>query len=113
MKNAYIRFLNLLTKVEQSAPIQDIDIVAKHLLDMLFLKHHAGESLTVTDAMNLLSVASPATIHRKLDILHAAGLIEFKFRNGNRRTKYLEPTPLAEVHYKQLEDALISSFKTP
>ena len=47
-------------------------------------------------------IASPATLHRKLDELREGGLIEQTFEGKNRRTKYLCPTPQAEKYFSQV-----------
>jgi DNA-binding MarR family transcriptional regulator len=57
--------------------------------------------------MNLGSIASPATLHRKLDALREAGFIEFVFEGKNRRTKYLVPTSNADKYFDKLGDALV------
>ena len=67
----------------------DVDEISKQLLDFLAFKEHQGDPLTVSKAMGLKFIASPATIHRKLDELREAGLIEQIFEGKNRRTKFL------------------------
>jgi hypothetical protein len=61
-----------------------------------------GKAMTVSNAMKLSNIASPASIHRKLELLRVANLISHEFNDGNRRTKYLAPTPLTLKHYDLL-----------
>jgi Fe2+ or Zn2+ uptake regulation protein len=69
--------------------------------------HHAQEKpLTVTDAMALRSIASPATIHRKLDQLREFGMIDMVFEGKNRRTKFLVPTQAAHNYFEQVGKAM-------
>lgn len=56
--------------------------------------------------MSLSSIASPATIHRKLDDLREAGLIEQTFEGNNRRTKYLSPTSLANSYFSSVGEVM-------
>jgi DNA-binding MarR family transcriptional regulator len=52
--------------------------------------------------MALDSIASPATIHRKLDQLRELGMIDTVFEGKNRRTKYLVPTKAAHDYFDQV-----------
>ena len=100
----YFRFL------AHSGPINlGVDRVAVALLDEICLCD--VEPLTVTEAMSLAAVASPATIHRKIDELIAAGLIEHKQEGGNQRTKFLVPTMKALDHYAKLGAAIREAVK--
>ena len=113
MKSAYMRFLTLLAKIEQGSDIHTLDEVSKRLLDTIAMRHAAGSSLTVTEAMALNTLSSPATIHRKLDQLSSMGFIEVEFREGNRRSKYLVLSPTSIKHYEKLGSALIDALKKP
>ncbi len=97
----YLRFLSLAHALE-GAPVSGVDETAKHLLQLIVLRHGQGKPLTVTDAMALTSVASPATIHRKLDALKKAGFVTQTYDGGNRRTKYLTPTHEADLYFDKL-----------
>ena len=89
-----------------SEPLSTIDELAKELLDVIALHYLEGKSLTVSDAMAMTSIASPATIHRKIDDLREAGLIEQVFASNNRRTKYLVPTNTADEYFVELGKAM-------
>jgi DNA-binding MarR family transcriptional regulator len=103
MKSTYLRFLALVQAIDGLHPKStNIDETAKQLLNAIALRHAQGKSLTVTDAMALSSIASPATIHRKLDGLREVGLIEQTFEGKNRRTKYLMPTTLADNYFSSV-----------
>lgn len=73
--------------------------------------HSDDKALTVTQAMGLISVASPANIHRKLSRLHEMNLIDFVFLGANRRTKYLHPTSKAENYFSALGQSLSEAAK--
>jgi len=110
-KNAYLRFLNLLRGVEATFLPPTLDSTAKALLERIACEHAQGDPLTITEAMALHDVASPATIHRKIDDLRIAGLVDTEFQGDNRRTKYLTPTPKARKFFDKV-NALLPSAAT-
>ena len=105
-KNAYLRFLNLLRGVEASLLPPTLDSTAKALLERIACQHALGNPLTITEAMALGEVASPATIHRKIDDLRVAGLVDTEFQGDNRRTKYLTPTRRARKYFDKVNALL-------
>ena len=113
MDKTYLRFLQLTqAMLDESTHLEGTDETAKHLLNVISVSYANGKALTVTEAMSLNSVASPATIHRKLDALLELGLIEQTFEGKNRRTKYLVPTKLADKHYSSLGSAMMQVLST-
>jgi DNA-binding transcriptional ArsR family regulator len=101
-KHIYLRFLNLIHALDGGANAPAMDLDAKKLLEVIAVRHAAEKPLTVTDAMALDSIASPATIHRKLDQLRELGMIDTVFEGKNRRTKYLVPTQAAHDYFEQV-----------
>ena len=94
-KHIYLRFLNLVHALEGGSTAPTMDLDAKKLLEVIFVRYANDKPMTVTDAMALSHIASPATIHRKLDQLREMGMIDTEFEGKNRRTKYLVPTQMA------------------
>lgn len=115
MKTSYLRYLQLIEALntEPSSKMSDIDPLAKQLLDKILLRHTQDNPMTVSNAMELSCIASPATIQRKLDLLREAGLIEQVFKGKNRRTKYLVTTALSEQYFKELSDAMAQAVAEP
>ena len=110
MSKLYLRFLRIARAVEiQNTPIKNIDSTALLLLNEIAVQHHDGKNITVTQAMLLSNIASPATVHRKLDELREAGLIEQVFEGKNRRTKYLVPTKEADTYFAKMSKAITSA----
>lgn len=107
MKSTYFRFVELVHSLEvKSAQVSTIDQTAKQLLILIALRHEQGKAMTVSEAMAMTSIASPATIHIKLDALREAALIEQVFEGKNRRTKYLVPTKLADKYFISLGEVM-------
>jgi len=105
--SAYLRFIALTHAIEDDFRSQDIDLTAQRLLEVLAVAAER-QPLTVTEAMSLANVASPATLHTKLTQLLAAGYVEFRFEGGNRRTKYIYPTREADKQFDAMGQALKS-----
>ncbi len=101
MPNPYLIFL-WLKKNESIPPSHSIDHSSQILLDYVTIEYKFGNSLTVTQAMKLKVVGSPATIQRKIDELLALDLITFTRRGGNMRKKFLTPSKVALLYYDQL-----------
>jgi len=113
MSKLYLRFLRIARAVEiQNTPIKNIDSTALLLLNEIAVQHLDGKNITVTEAMLLSNIASPATVHRKLDELREAGLIEQVFEGKNRRTKYLVPTKEADTYFSMMSKAITSAVNS-
>ena len=77
--DAYIRFLSLAQTLNTFSGDNALDLMAFRLLDQIVIRESQNDLLTVTDAMALSSIASPATMHRKIDELINSGYCCSKF----------------------------------
>jgi DNA-binding MarR family transcriptional regulator len=100
----YLTFLQHIAEIKPSKHF-DIDFAAQKLLDIIACCHYF-EPLTVTEAMSLREIGSPATVHRKLNDLLIAGLVVHEFDGENRRTKYLRLTTRAIAYYMNLSTTM-------
>jgi DNA-binding MarR family transcriptional regulator len=105
-KQVYMRFLSILHALEGREEIPPMDLDAKKLLEVIAVRHEQKQPLTVTEAMALGHIASPATIHRKLDQLREMGMVTSVFDGNNRRTKYLVPTDAAHSYFSSVGQAM-------
>ena len=113
MGKLYLRFLRIARDVDvQKTPVKNIDSTALLLLNEIAVQHLDGKNITVTEAMLLSSIASPATVHRKLDELREAGLVEQVFEGKNRRTKYLVPTKEADSYFAKMSKAITNAVNS-
>ena len=101
-QHIYIRFLTLLHALEGNGELPELDMDAKRLLEVIAVQHSLAKAMTVSDAMGLSHIASPATIHRKLDLLRDIGMIDTVFEGTNRRTKFLVPTEMADAYFNRV-----------
>ena len=76
--------------------------ICEKLLGLIAIETEAGKPYTVSEIMRLQNLGSPGTIHRRLEILRRAGLVDQVFKNGDRRTKYVVPTIVANKHFKNM-----------
>jgi Fe2+ or Zn2+ uptake regulation protein len=110
MKSTLIRFLQLKDVLSGQHIDAEIDLTAQKLLEVLTLHHAQERALTVTDVMQLQSIASPATLHRKLSILLEHGYVDLVFEGKNRRTKYVHPTEKTNQFFNSLGKAIQESL---
>lgn len=104
MMDRYFRFIEL-----SASNILPVDLVATKLLEYIAVCEDDENSATVGDAMRCKKLGSPATLHRKLDDLLAAGLVVHDFDLNNRRTKYLVLTAKAQDHFASLGRAIVAA----
>lgn len=109
-RNFYLRFANLVDAVNKDAGI-DLDNVAMKLLQEITQAHAAGTPLKVTDAMALSEIASPATMHRKIEALKTQGYIASEFQGDNRRAQFLVPSEQGLGYLDALGQALLQAAK--
>jgi DNA-binding MarR family transcriptional regulator len=110
MSKLYLRYLRIARAVDILKKNSNlIDSTALQLLNEIAVQHFDGETLTVSQAIALKRIASPATLHRKLDELREAGLIEQMFEGKDRRTKYLVPTKAADAYFAKMSKAMTSA----
>ncbi len=97
--SAYMRFLALRHALDFKT-MGKANNCAVQLLEEIALAEFNGAAYSVTQVMALERVASPATIHRKLQDLLKSGMVEMRSLDGNRRTKLVF---LSRSGYKYFE----------
>lgn len=113
MSKVYLRYLRIARAIDiLKKNSNSIDSTALQLLNEIAVQHFDGKTLTVSQAIARNKIASPATLHRKLDELREAGLIEQSFEGKNRRTKYLVPTKEADSYFAKMSKAITSAVNS-
>ena len=110
--NQYLRFLHQMHRTTTMGRLVDLEPVCNRLLDEIAIEDHCSSPLTVTALMGLSHIASPATLHRKLDGLRDAGYVESFSLPNDKRTKYLKPCAKAMKHFSALSDLVAHSLQT-
>lgn len=112
MSKLYLRFLRFDRALEiTKKSMKDVDAISILLLNEISVQHFDEQPMTVSKAMELKDIASPATIHRKIDELRKVGLIDMVFVGQNRRTKYLIPTQSANAYFEKMSDAMLKAVE--
>ena len=107
----YLRFLNTVHSMNCQLNNAGVGQVAICLLENIAIAEFRGSHLTVSKAMNMSAIASPATIHRKLNLLLSHGFIKHVYKNSNRRTKYLALTEIANEYLEMKGNAMRIAFQ--
>ncbi len=102
LANAYLRFLQLARAVEALPDGQSMDANESALLEAVVLRWHAGQPMTVREAINLSALGSPATLHKRITRLRQKELLSAHTEQGDRRAKYLVPTQQALDYFHHL-----------
>lgn len=110
---SYLRFLRLVDGVKSrpSPSTPALDAKEEELLNELALHWRSGQPLAVREAMQLASLGSPSTLHRRIARLKAMGLIENKASPGNLLIKLLVPTGRTMQYFDKLGAALTKALK--
>ena len=113
MANVYLKFLQNIASLESIQLKQkDLSPTAILLLNEIAVKDFEEQPLTVTQAMGFNALGSPANLHRKLDELLKAGMIEFRSVGKNRRTKYLHITQSAFDYFQTKSKAMVEAINS-
>ncbi len=107
MKDIFLKYQSLIQDTEDLSAHPEIEHDTFKLLEIIATKHYKNSPLTVSEAMKLTIVASPASIHRKLNYLHEFGYIDSFFKNKNRRTQYLKPLTKSEILFNTRGELLL------
>ncbi len=115
LANAYLRFLQLARAVEALPDGQSMDANESALLEAVVLRWHAGQPMTVREAINLSDLGSPATLHKRITRLRQKELLSAHSEEGDRRAKYLVPTQQALDYFHHLGQTmqLAQTLQTP
>lgn len=111
LASVYLRFLQLARAVEALPSGNPMDANESALLEAVVLRWHQGQPMTVREAINLASLGSPATLHKRITRLRNKDLLSAHNEPGDRRAKYLVPTQQALDYYHQLGQTM-QQFQT-
>jgi hypothetical protein len=100
--NDYLHFLHLMHRARGRGRLVDLEPVCGRLLDEIALEDERGTPLTVTGLMGLAHIASPATLHRKMQLLMAEALIDLRVDPDNKRSKFVSLTKKGQRYYATL-----------
>jgi DNA-binding MarR family transcriptional regulator len=104
--SAYLRFLQL-AKVIQALPDgQEMDANEKALLQAVVLRWYEDQPMTVREAIGLVELGSPATLHKRITRLREKDMLSNLNLEGDRRAKFLIPTQRTLDYFQNLGQSM-------
>lgn len=102
----HVRLLNFLSAIRDLAPYDTMTPDEDELLRDLIVRWHAAGEISIMDAMRGLAGVSQTTAYRRLIALRDKGMVKLRVDSDDRRTKFVEPTALAEDYATRIDQAL-------
>ena len=112
LSNTYLRFLHQVHRVTKKGRLTDLEPVCSRLLDEIAIQEHGGSPLTVTALMGLSHIASPATLHRKMQRLLQDDLIQLNVDSENRRSKFVVLSKRGHRRYDLLSTLMSDTYES-
>jgi DNA-binding transcriptional regulator GbsR (MarR family) len=109
-KNLYMDYLIQIKSAPVDTMLSHASAGCVELLGVIAAADFQGHPLTVSQVMAMIHLASPGTIHRRVESLRQKGLIDLIYKNGNRRTKYIVPTAAADAYFEKMGDVLMKTL---
>jgi hypothetical protein len=106
LASAYFRFLQLARAVEALPDGAPMDANESALLEAVVLRWHEGRAMTVREAINLVDLGSPATLHKRITRLRNKDMLDTYSEPGDRRAKFLIPSQKALEYFDRLGQSL-------
>jgi len=88
----FFRFQQIVQSLRTLPHLKDLTPEHEALLNLVGAHWHAGETLSVRQAMRNEHLGSPATIHKRLQQLRSAGLIDLRTSDQDSRKRMIVPT---------------------
>lgn len=112
MKNAYIRFLNVLDSLDRINPGRELDQIEVSLLEYIFLSAKKEGEILVGELLGLKKLGSQATLHGRIKNLSNMGYIKLINDKVDGRKKFVVPTKMGVKYIEFMADCLENSMKT-
>ena len=102
--NQYSDFLVRRNQIAQAQLPREVGTGCLQLLDLILIASTTTHELSIGEAMAFIEVGSPATVHKKLQILRNADFIS-AFVTTDRRTKVIKLTDKAQTYFSAIKEA--------
>jgi len=114
MQNTYLRYLQFVfSDAIHQRKQEALSATAIFLLNRIAVNEYEENPMTVNQAMTIHALGSQSNLHRKLDELREAEMIEVKSVGTNRRTKYLFITQVAYDYFNIKSKAMVKAIEKP
>lgn len=104
--SAYLRFLQLAQLVQALPDGLEMDANEKALLQAVVLRWYENEPMTVREAIGLVDLGSPATLHKRITRLREKDMLGTLNLEGDRRAKFLIPTQRTLDYFSHLGQSM-------
>mgnify|MGYP000169703491 CR=1 FL=1 len=106
LAEAYFRFLQLARTFQADPSEAAMDANERALLEAVALRWFEDEPMTVREAIALESLGSPATLHKRITRLRQKDMLVAFNQEGDRRAKFLIPTPRTIEYFSHLGQSM-------
>ena len=107
----FFRFQQIVQSLKTLPSLQDLTPEHEALLNLVGAYWHAGDTLSVRQAMRSEHLGSPATIHKRLQYLRNLGLIDLQTSEQDSRKRMIVPTAEAISFFSGQAKAIKSVAK--
>jgi DNA-binding MarR family transcriptional regulator len=104
--SAYLRFLQLARVVQALPDGLEMDANETALLQAVVLRWYENEPMTVREAIGLVDLGSPATLHKRITRLRDKDMLSTLNLEGDRRAKFLIPTQRTLDYFSHLGQSM-------
>lgn len=109
--SAYLRFLQLAQVVQALPDGLEMDANEKALLQAVVLRWYENEPMTVREAIGLVDLGSPATLHKRITRLREKDMLGTLNLEGDRRAKFLIPTQRTLDYFSHLGQSMLQAHQ--
>ena len=111
--NAYLRFLQLAKTIQKLPDAPLLDANEKALLEEIVLNWFEKNPMTVREAINLSSLGSPATLHKRITRLRQRDFLMAFNQEDDKRAKFLIPTQKTLALFGDFGKKMNSALTSP
>ena len=113
LASAYLRFLQLARAIQALPDGMEMDPNEKSLLQAVVLRWYENSPMTVREAIGLNHLGSPATLHKRITRLREKEMLSTLNQEGDRRAKFLIPTPRTIEYFSHLGQSMQQVQQSP
>lgn len=104
--SAYLRFLQLARVIQALPDGLEMDANEIALLQAVVLRWYENQPMTVREAIALVNLGSPATLHKRITRLRTKEMLGTLNLKGDRRAKFLIPTQRTLDYFSHLGQSM-------
>mgnify|MGYP000626751431 CR=1 FL=1 len=108
--DAYLRFLHLAAAVKAFPGMDNFGVNERALFEEILMAWAYRQPLSVKEAIGIVRLGSPATLHKRVLRLREMQLIDVQSTDTDRRTKLLIPTNRGLEYAGRLGHAILGSL---